>query len=149
MTDETLEDSVEIELLKFPVLAWEPTLGSYLDDYIPRMCGSAHTSREKLLASFKAPDYEFSFQKEGDSDDWKHPHHTYRMVSHAFGDWTIFTIWHKGEYTYHATIQTNSGMPLEEAAWTIYLRWLETRPKGYDFPGGSFGTGKSKSKWRR
>ena len=149
MTDEPPEGLVDVELLRLPVLDWEPVLGPYLDDYIPRMCKSAHTSRKEILRSLNAPDHEYRFQRESEGEEWKHPHENYRMVSHEFGDWIIFTIWHKGEYTYHATVQVLNGMAMEEAAWTIYLRWLDTRPKGYDHFGGSFGTGKSKSKWRR
>jgi hypothetical protein len=145
MTDEAPDAGfVNVELLKFPVKQpWNPDLGPYLNDYIPRMVRSAHTTRKAVLASLKAPDHEYRFQ---DGEDWNHPHKGVRLVSHEFGDWTIFTIWTNDEYAYHATVQVLNGMAMEEAAFTIYRRWLETRPR----TGGEFGIGKSRRfKWSR
>jgi len=145
MPDKAPDGKVDVEALKFPVLDWKPDMGPYLNDYLPRMVGSAHTTHKALRESLKNPDYEYSFQADGSSDDEIHPGPRTRMVSHGFGDWIIYTIWVKNEYAYHATVQLLNGMTLEESALAIYMRWVDTRPKD----GGSFGTGKSKSKWRR
>jgi hypothetical protein len=149
MSDKAPDDAVDVEALKFPVLDWKPDMGPYLNDYLPRMVGSAQTTHKLLLESLRNPDYEYSFQMEGTPDGEIHPGPGTRLVSHQFGDWIIYTIWVKNEYAYHATVQLLNGMTLEESALAIYHRWITTRPKN----GGSFGTGKSRSfnrsfKWK-
>lgn len=122
------EEYIEIDALKFPVVDWKPNLGAYFDVVYPRMLKSVPTTREVLLERLRAPDHEFSFQKQGNVEDWKHPIHPHRMVSHTFGDRVLFTIWNDGVYVYHATVEILNGMELVEAAFTIYCRWVETRP---------------------
>jgi hypothetical protein len=139
MTD--VPDAFEdVDLIRFSPTNWNPDLGDYLNDFLPRMVRVAGTTISALRDSLKNPDYEYRFQATKGEPERKHPLPGIRMVSHQFGEWIIFTVWDEREYVYHATVQLQNGMALEEAAFAIYLRWLETRPKD----GGEFGTGKSR-----
>lgn len=152
-----MTDEVDMTITRFGPEDWNPWMGKYLDDYIPRMAASCHTTQAKIKEALKTPEDEYRFEATMDGKDIHHPIKGFRMFGHDFGDWTLFTVWEdlmvkepsfkkgKSEYAYHATVQMLNGMSKNEAAWAIYQRWLETRPKN----GGSFGTGKSKSfKWK-
>jgi len=139
MTD--VPDNFEdVDLIRFTPTNWNPDLGSYLNSFLPRMATVTGTTIQTIRESLRSPDYEYRFQETKGEPEWRHPLKGIRLVSHQFGDWIIFTIWDEDEYVYHATVKLQNGMTLEEAAFAIYLRWLETRPKD----GGEFGTGKSR-----
>jgi len=133
------DDPNVVEIRRIDPKDWRPIFGDDLGRFIHRIANTTGSTDTQVVRSFKNPDHEFEFKFPANAN-LGNLADTIRMMGHEFGPWSVFTVWEENEYVYHATVQMGAGMSWEEAAGSIFQRWITTMPK----LGGVFGGGKTR-----